>query len=56
MNSEKLIQKMLDDDAEVRLVLEIASRARDIEARELPRELGTATEVVAIPTNPQCAV
>lgn len=55
MSAEK-IEKALKENPEVRLVLEIAARARDIESREPPRELGAATEVVAIPTNPQCGV
>jgi hypothetical protein len=56
MNTEKLVQKVLDENPEVRLVLDIAARARETEARELPREIGTSTEVVAIPINSQAAV
>jgi hypothetical protein len=52
----KTIQKAIEDNPEIRVVLAIAERAREAEARELPREIGTATEVVAIPNNPQCAV
>jgi hypothetical protein len=53
MNAKQIIQDAIETNPEIRLVLEIASRARDTEAREQPRELGSATEVVAIPTHTQ---
>jgi hypothetical protein len=53
---EQTIEKALHENPDIRVVLEIAARAREIEARELPRELGTATDVVAIPNNSQCAL
>jgi hypothetical protein len=56
MNADQIIQDALDKNPDVRLVLEIAARARDMEAKEPPREIGVATEVAAIPTNPQCGV
>lgn len=56
MDASKIVQKAMNDNPEVQLVLEIANRARDAEARELPREVGAATEVVALPINPQCAI
>lgn len=56
MNAAEMIEKAVKENPDVRLVLDIAARARDTEARELPREIGAATEVVAIPVNPQCAV
>jgi hypothetical protein len=56
MDAEKIVQQTMDDNPEVQLVLEIAARARDTESRELPQDVGAATEVVALPINPQCAV
>lgn len=52
----QLIKNALEANPEVRLVLEIASRARDAESREAPRELGASTDVTAIPSHPQCGV
>jgi hypothetical protein len=56
MRAAEMVEKTLKENPDVRLVLEIAARARETEAKEPPREIGAATEVVAIPTNPQCAV
>jgi hypothetical protein len=56
MDTNQTIKKAFDENPDVRMVLDIATRARDTEARDLPREIGAATEVVAIPTNPQRAV
>lgn len=56
MRAAEMIEKALKENPDVWLVLDIAARARETEARELPREIGAATEVVAIPTNPQCAM
>jgi hypothetical protein len=50
------IQKALDENPEIRIVLDIAARARDTEAKEPPREIGASTEVAAQPTHTQCAV
>jgi DNA-directed RNA polymerase subunit K/omega len=50
------IQKAIDKSPDTQLVLEIAARAREIESKEPPREIGTSTEVVTTPNNPQCAV
>jgi hypothetical protein len=56
MNIEKVIKSNLKENPEVRLVLEIAARARDLEALEPPREIGFATDIVAIPTKSQSLV
>lgn len=56
MDTKQTIEKAINENPEIQVVLAIAARARETEARELPRELGTATEVVAIPNNPQSAV
>jgi hypothetical protein len=51
-----VIQKAIDENPEVRLVLEIAMRARDAESKEPPLDIGMATDIVATPTNSQCPV
>jgi hypothetical protein len=56
MNIEKVIESKLKENPEVRLVLQIAARARDLEALEPPREIGLATDIVAIPSKSQCLV
>jgi hypothetical protein len=56
MKADEMIQKLLNENPEIGTVLRIAALARDTEARELPREMVVATEVVSIPTNPQCIV
>jgi len=56
MDVNQTIEKALNENPDVQVVLDIAARARETEARELPREIVGATEVVAIPTNPQCIV
>lgn len=56
MDANQTIKRAFDENPDVRMVLEIATRAYDTETRELPREIGTTTDIVAIPTNPQCAV
>jgi hypothetical protein len=53
MKIERIIQDAVDANPEIRLILEIAARARDTEAREQPRELSSATEVAAIPIHTQ---
>jgi len=47
---------VLDANPEIRLILEIATRARDTEARELPREIRSSTDAVATPFNSQAAI
>ena len=56
MDVANVIERAIMENPEVRLVLDLAMRAREIEGRELPREIGMATEVTAIPVNSQCAV
>ncbi|MGA9564719.1 MAG: hypothetical protein WBS19_04270 [Candidatus Korobacteraceae bacterium] len=56
MKADQQIKDALNSNDEVRLVLEIATRAREVEAREMPREIGTSTDVVVVPIHPQCAV
>lgn len=53
MKTNQIIRDAVAEHPEIRLILEIAARARETEAREQPRELGLATEVVAIPTHTQ---
>ncbi len=56
MKAEEIVQRAVEENPEIGTVLDIAARARDAESRELPREIGVATEVAAIPNNPQCIV
>jgi hypothetical protein len=55
-NTQDVIHDALSDNPELRVVLEVAARARAAEAREAPQEIGMATEVVAIPINSPHAV
>lgn len=41
---------------EILLVLAIASRAYEIEANQPARNIGVATDIVAVPANSQCPV
>jgi hypothetical protein len=56
MNAAEMVQKAVDENPDIEAVLQIALRARETEARDLPREISVTSEVVAIPTNSQCAV
>jgi hypothetical protein len=56
MNAKQLVQKALRENPELRLVLEIAERARQVESKEPPISIGVGTDVAAIPTRPQCLV
>jgi hypothetical protein len=56
MNAEQIVKNALEKNPEIRLVLEIAERAREVESKEPPRNIGIATEIVAIPTNSQSLV
>ena len=54
VDAAQVIQEALDKNPDVRLVLGIAMRARETEAKEAPRELNSANEVTAVPTHTQC--
>jgi hypothetical protein len=56
MSVSKTIRRAINENPEIRVVLAIAERAREMEAKEPPRELIVKTEVVAIPSNQQRAV
>lgn len=56
MDAAQIIKHALETNPGVRLVLEVATRAREAESKEPPRELGASTKVTAIPNNPQCGV
>ncbi len=47
MKVRRVIQKVLAEHPDVKLVQEIAMRARNLEANEPPREIGMATDFVA---------
>ncbi len=53
---DQLLQREQKENPELLLVLEIATRAREVEARELPQEVYTWGEVVSIPANQQQTV
>ena len=53
---KQLIRQEIRENPEVLLVLEIATRAREIEARELPQEISALHEVTAAPAYQQCAI
>ncbi|HEY6420764.1 MAG TPA: hypothetical protein VIX59_17355 [Candidatus Binataceae bacterium] len=55
-SANHLLQQGLKDNPEVAMVLEIAARAREVEARELPKDIGFSTEVTATPAKSQAAV
>lgn len=56
MDAAQVIKDALETNPDVRLVLEVATRAREAESKEPPRSIGFATDIVAIPTNSQCLV
>jgi hypothetical protein len=56
MDAEKIVQEAIKTNPEIRLVLEIAMRAREAECKEAPLNIGLATEIVAVPTNLPCPV
>lgn len=56
MNAAQMIRDAFDANPDLRLVLEIATRAREVESKEPPQDLRASTEVVAIPSNSQCGV
>ena len=56
VETAQVIKNALDDNPEIRLVLEIAARARDLESRKPPRNIGVTTDIVVTPTNSQCLV
>ncbi len=56
MSVTQIIEKALEENPQIRIVLEAAARARDAEAKEPPKEISGSTEVVTVPTHTQCAV
>lgn len=50
---ETVLLDGLQANPEVKIVMEIAMRAREVEAREPPRDIDMATETVATPINSQ---
>lgn len=55
-DAAKIVQDTLKSNPEIRLVLEIAARAREVENNEAPRTIGQATEITTVPTNLPCPV
>jgi hypothetical protein len=56
MRTEQIIQNAIDENPNIRLVLEIAARASDIESKEPPLFTGVATDTAVQPTNLQSPV
>jgi coenzyme F420-reducing hydrogenase beta subunit len=54
-SAEKL-QKQIAENPEIRAVLEIAMRAREMETTRPARVIGIATDIAATPSNSQCPV
>ena len=50
---ETVLMEGLQANPEVQIVMEIAMRAREVEAREPPRDMDMTTETVATPINSQ---
>lgn len=53
VNAQQVVKDALSKNPDMRLVLEIAARAREVESKEPPISMDRATETVAVPTNPQ---
>jgi hypothetical protein len=51
MKAEKIIQRAMEENPEFRLVLDMATRVRDVESKEPPRNIGMATDTASIPVN-----
>jgi hypothetical protein len=56
MKVNQTINEAIHANPEIRLILEIAARARAVEENSAPTELRASTDVVAIPIKPQCVV
>jgi len=53
MDTRKIIAKVVKDNPDIALVLEISARARESEQREPAKELRSANDVAANPTSAQ---
>ncbi len=53
MDVDRTIRNVLAKNPEMLLVLEIATRAREVESREPPRELGLSTDIAVVQPNSQ---
>jgi hypothetical protein len=51
--AEQIVQQTLKENPEIRLVLEIAARARDAEDKTPPVDFTPKNEVIAVPNNQQ---
>jgi hypothetical protein len=54
MEAEEIVKNALKENSEIKLVLEIADRARLAEAHKGPHNIGVATDVAVVPTNLPC--
>ena len=55
-NTAQTVKDALDADPEIRLVIEIAQRARGLKSIEPPISIGMATDTATIAINSQCLV
>jgi hypothetical protein len=53
MDAQTAVRNWIEESPDVRLVQEIAMRARDVEAREPPCEMDMTTETIATPIKSQ---
>jgi hypothetical protein len=53
MDATKIIKQAIDDNPDIRLVLDIAARAREAQEREPAKDLRASTDVGANPTTSQ---
>lgn len=56
VTNAKKLQKQITENPEIRAVLEIALRAREMETTQPARIIGIATDIAATPSNSQCPV
>jgi hypothetical protein len=56
MTTKQIIRDAIESNPEIRLILDIATRARELEEKSFPLELRASADVVAIPVKLQCAV
>ncbi len=56
MSAEQIIKSAIEQNPDIRIVLEIAARARESESKEIPVNIGIANDIAAIPANSQCLV
>lgn len=56
MSAKEIVNQAIKENPEIRVVLEIAARARETESNTPPTDLTPSNEVTALPNNRQLAV